>query len=100
MWIGLRIFETDICKLVSPTLCDSSEILDDSLRFVLEKHTHVYSNSVPANRNDPWYKAVKRDNITARNIDIGQKDSALKNTTSINKEQSSKAKKSMDKNMS
>ena len=70
--LHMKTFKADICQLISCTLCQSSEMLDASLRLVTEKQTHVRSCRVPSNQNDPWYKAVKSDIIAAKNIGIRQ----------------------------
>ena len=36
--INLETFKADICQLISPTLCPTLEMLDDSLRLIHEKH--------------------------------------------------------------
>ena len=44
--INLTTFYADICQLISPTLCPTFEMLDDSLRLILEKHiAHFWSNN-------------------------------------------------------
>ena len=69
--INLKDFKADKCQLTSPTLCPF-EMLDDSLRLILEKYTPLLSCGVPINQNDPWYNAIKSDIIADNNIGIGQ----------------------------
>ena len=74
--------KADICQLISPTLCPTSEMLDNSLRLILENHTSLHSCRVIIIRNDPRYNAMKSDIIAARKIGIGQKDSTKKSNFS------------------
>ena len=73
--INLTTFKADICQFISPTLCPTFVMLDDSLRLIVEIHALLCSCRVPINQNDPWYNAMKSDIIAAKNIGIGQKDS-------------------------
>ena len=56
--INVATFKADICQLILSTLCLSVEMLDDSLRLILEKHAPLRSCRVQINRNDPWYNAT------------------------------------------
>ena len=51
--INLTTPKADIFQLISQTLCPSFEMLDDSLRLILEKHAPLCSCRVPINQNDP-----------------------------------------------
>ena len=64
--INLTTRKADICQLISPTLCPTFEMLDDNLRFILEKHAPFHSCRVPINQNNPWNKAMKSDIIAAK----------------------------------
>ena len=64
--INLTIFKADICQLISPTSCPTFEMLDDSIKLILEKHAQLHSCRVPINRNDPWQNAIKSDIIAAK----------------------------------
>ena len=64
--ITLTTFKADICQLISPTLCPTSEMLDDSLGLILEKHALLLSCRVLISQNDPLYDAIKCDIIAAK----------------------------------
>ena len=70
--INFSTFKADICQLISPTLCPY-EMLDDSLRLILEKHALLCSCGVPINQNDQWFNAMKSDIIASKYIDINRK---------------------------
>ena len=93
--INLTNFEADICQLISPTLCPTLEMLEDSLRLILEKHAPLRSCREPINRNDPWHNAMKSDIIVAKKHRHWAEIQYLKYPTILNKQQSNKAKNSM-----
>ena len=74
--INLITFKAYICQLISPTSCHTFEMLDDNLRLIIQKYAPLHSCRVPISRNDPCHNAMKSDTIAAKNIAIGQKDSA------------------------
>ena len=41
--INLITFKADICQLISPTLCPTFEMHDNSLWLILEKHSPLHS---------------------------------------------------------
>ena len=40
--INFATFKSDICQSMSPSLCPTFEMLDDSLRLILEKHAPLH----------------------------------------------------------
>ena len=61
----LRVCNGFLCSM-SVTLCLSFEMLDDTLRLILEKPVPLRSCRVPINQNDPRYNAMKSEFIAAK----------------------------------
>ena len=82
----------DIFQLISPTLCPTLEMFDDSLGLILEKHSPLHSCRVPINRDDPWYDAIKSYIFAANKHRHWAERQYLKYPTILNEQQSNKAK--------
>ena len=67
-------------------------MLVDSLWLILEKHAPLRSYRVPVNGNDPWCNAMKSDIIAAKRHRHWAEGQYLKNPTSLDKKQFTKAK--------
>ena len=91
---NLTTLKADICLLISPTLCPTFEMLDDSLGLIFENHAPLHSCRVPINRNDPWYNAMKSDFIAAKKHRHRAERQYLKYPTILNKQQFNNAKNS------
>ena len=92
----MKTCKAGTCMLTSPTIRPSFEILHSSLRLVIEKRTHVRPCRVPANRNNPWHKAVNYIVIGAEKHTHMAQSQYLITSTSLNK-QINKAKTNMVK---
>ena len=88
---NLTTFKADIRRLISPTICPTYEMLDDSLRLILEKHAPLHTCRVPINRSDPRNNAMKSDIIAAEKQGHWAERQHIKNPTILNKQQFNKA---------
>ena len=84
--INRAAFPDDLCMLVPPELCPSTDDFNGTLQSLLEKHTPLRRRRVRADRLESWYRDVKEELEAAKKHKRLAERQWVKTATTVNKQ--------------